>query len=207
MLYDLSILFLCFIFFSFLGWAYEVIFYSVQLKKFVNSGFLSGCLCPIYGLGGVLLMCFAMNIRDTRTLFLAGMIICSVLEYFISWALEEAFGMRWWDYSKWFLNINGRVCAVSMLGFGFATILGVKVIIPRTLERLTMLSQHTVFMLAALCLVLLLADLAHSLKKIEDGNNEKLWFVDEHSKLMERKTGVLDDKVERIKDICRNFRR
>ena len=46
--------FLCFAVFSFIGWAYETVYYSIQQRKFVNSGFLSTCFCPIYGMGAML---------------------------------------------------------------------------------------------------------------------------------------------------------
>lgn len=206
MLYDVCRYFLCFIFFSFLGWAYEVLFYSVQLRKFVNSGFLHGCICPVYGFGGLILTPLIGRISDPKILFFFGMIVCSILEYITSWVLEEMFDKRWWDYSRWPLNINGRICIVSMLGFGFATLLGVKIIIPYTLARIDMLSTPTVYMLSGMCAAILLMDLAHTLRKMEH-SKEKLWFIDQQSKIIENRSEYIESKLRMIKNMYRNLRR
>ena len=46
--------------------------------------------------------------------FVVGM----VLEYIFSFAMEKISGFVAWDYSKYFLNINGRVCLEGLLVFG-----------------------------------------------------------------------------------------
>ena len=40
-----------FIIYAFLGWCSEVAFAAVNKGKFVNRGFLNGPVCPIYGVG------------------------------------------------------------------------------------------------------------------------------------------------------------
>ena len=50
--------------------------------------------------------------------FIAAVLLCGVLEYVTSWYLETYQGMKWWDYSGYFLNINGRVCFEGLLVFG-----------------------------------------------------------------------------------------
>ena len=40
-----------FFLYSFFGWLAEVAFSAVSRKKFVNTGFLTGPVCPIYGVG------------------------------------------------------------------------------------------------------------------------------------------------------------
>jgi len=56
--------------------------------------------------------------NDPIALFALGMIICAILEYFISYLLEKIFKARWWDYSTKKFNINGRVCLETMIPFG-----------------------------------------------------------------------------------------
>ena len=42
-----------------------------------------------------------------------------ILEYFSSYLLEKIHhGIRWWDYTGYFLNLNGRICAEGLLVFG-----------------------------------------------------------------------------------------
>ena len=46
-----------------------------------------------------------------------------MLEYSTHYVLEKLFHAVWWDYSKSFCNINGRVCLPASIGFGIAGIL------------------------------------------------------------------------------------
>ncbi len=45
--------------------------------------------------------------------------LCGCVEYFTSYYLEIAHnGTKWWDYTGYFLNLNGRICAEGLLTFG-----------------------------------------------------------------------------------------
>lgn len=197
MLDELCRYFICFMVFSFIGWVYESLFYSVQLKRFVNSGFLHGCICPIYGLGGMLLMPFAAVSGDLRVIFLSGAVLCSILEYFISWLLEYLFDTRWWDYSDWPLNLNGRICAVSVVGFGFAALIGTQLIIPAVFGTVSAMNNVHLRSLAALVAFVLAFDLHYTLKATERGGGDP-WFVEEHSRLMEKRINELNERLKRF---------
>lgn len=55
MLEQIKIYFVLFMIYSILGWIMEVICSLINLKKFVNRGFLIGPYCPIYGSGAILI--------------------------------------------------------------------------------------------------------------------------------------------------------
>ena len=111
--------FLLFIIYSIIGWILEIIFAFINLKKFVNRGFLIGPYCPIYGAGCLLLtILLSKYAEDTIVLFALSIIICSILEYLTSWIMEKIFKLRWWDYSDMKFNINGRICLETMIPFG-----------------------------------------------------------------------------------------
>ncbi len=97
----------------------EVLCKVVQVRRFVNRGFLIGPICPIYGFGvlGILLL-IGKTPGDILSVFLKSILICSALEYFTSYIMEKLFKARWWDYSKNKFNINGRICLETMLPFG-----------------------------------------------------------------------------------------
>lgn len=104
---------------SVMGWICESIWCSVGEKKIVNRGFLSGPYCPIYGFGGLLILAICLPVQAYPVLvFLMAMVAASALEYFTGWLLETLFHTRWWDYSKRFLNIKGRVCLRNSILFG-----------------------------------------------------------------------------------------
>ena len=116
---DFCTYFLYFIFYGVLGWLMEVICRWVELKKFINRGFLIGPICPIYGYGVIgMILLIGENATDFLSVFLKSVFVCSMLEYFTSYLMEKLFKARWWDYSKRKYNINGRICLETMLPFG-----------------------------------------------------------------------------------------
>lgn len=166
MLY-LSKLFLCFIIFSFLGWFLEVLYGGVVLKRFVNRGFLIGPLCPLYGVGCVLLYTLLQKYEnDPIMLALASMAICSILEYAASYIMEKIFKTRWWDYKNMKFNINGRICLEMIVPFGILGLIVVYLLFPFALKLLNMLSATAIYILASVLLVLFLIDLIISCKVI-----------------------------------------
>ena len=115
-----------FIIYSFIGWLMEVIWTFICDKKLVNRGFLIGPYCPIYGVGCLLLIILLDRFKgNVLVLFFMSIIVCSILEYFTSFFMEKLFNARWWDYSNRKFNLNGRICAETMIPFG---ILGVIVV-------------------------------------------------------------------------------
>ena len=91
----------------------------VELKKFINRGFLIGPYCPIYGWGCILIILLLNKYTDDPlVLFVMDILICSILEYFTSYFMEKLFKARWWDYSRRKFNINGRICLETMIPFG-----------------------------------------------------------------------------------------
>lgn len=128
---NLAQLFMLFIVYSFMGWVGEVIYCSIPEKHFINRGFLHGPVCPVYGCGGLLVVFCLIPFKDTWIpLFFAAMFVTTVLEYFTSWIMEILFHNRWWDYSQYKLNINGRVCLLNSLIFGAAGMLALHFVHP-----------------------------------------------------------------------------
>ena len=123
---------LSFLAYSFCGWLWEDLISLVNEHRFVNRGFLNGPYCPIYGFGALLFLFFGQFIDNPVYLFFIGGAIACVLEYITSFTMEKLFKARWWDYSNWPLNINGRICLYGFLGFGAASV-AIRFIHPFTL--------------------------------------------------------------------------
>ena len=111
MQYTLYELFWLYFLYSFLGWCAEVALAAIARKKFINRGFVTGPLCPIYGAGAVAFAIFLPELTTSPVfLFLGSMILASGIEYFTGAALEKIFHKRWWDYSNHRFHLNGYVC-------------------------------------------------------------------------------------------------
>lgn len=155
-----SKLFILFIIFSFVGWLLEVLYGLFELKRFVNRGFLIGPMCPIYGIGCVLLYLILSGFKESPiVLFIISMFICSALEYFASYILEKIFKTRWWDYNNMKFNINGRICLEMAIPFGLLGLLVVYLLFPFSLNVLAKLSSTLIYVISLALLVLFLLDL------------------------------------------------
>ena len=119
MLAQIKLYFLLFIIYSILGWLMEVINARFTLNRFVNRGFLIGPYCPIYGCGAVLITVLLSRYKnDLSIFFIMSILLCGILEYLTSYAMERFFHLRWWDYSNKKFNIDGRVCLRTLIPFG-----------------------------------------------------------------------------------------
>lgn len=127
---DISLLFGWFIIYSYIGWVYETILCSLQAGRFINRGFLYGPLCPIYGLSVLMMIFISERCKNVFSLFLHCALVASLMEYVISLTLENLFGMRWWNYSDKFLNIDGRICLGASVLFGVCGTIIVKFLHP-----------------------------------------------------------------------------
>ena len=124
-------LFLWFLFYSFCGWVYESILVSILERRPVNRGFLNGPLCPIYGAGAVGAVVVLGQVHNPLVMFLLSMVGASILEYVTSWVMEALFHARWWDYSDYKFNLNGRICLLGAFVFGVGGVLITSVIQPQ----------------------------------------------------------------------------
>ncbi len=164
MLDKLSYYFILFIIYSFIGWCMEVIIKLVEKKKFVNRGFLIGPICPIYGCGCLLLILTLSKYKNNIfVLFGMAIFICSVLEYLTSYIMEKLFNARWWDYSTKRFNLNGRICASTMIPFGILGSLVVYIINPLITKLIYIISVKSLNLISLILFVVFICDLIVSI--------------------------------------------
>lgn len=111
---------LLFYIYCFAGWVWESAYVSIKLHKWINRGFLKGPFLPIYGSGAIVVLISTVLIKKyTILVFIIGMISATILEYITGAIMEKLFHVRYWDYSEKKFNINGYICLVSSLAWGF----------------------------------------------------------------------------------------
>ncbi len=117
--YDLKTYILLFFTFAMIGWIWEVFYHLVNHGVFVNRGTMHGPWLPIYGFGGIMILFFLKRFREKPfQLFLSSFILCGIVEYTTAWYLETFKHLKYWDYTGYFLNIDGRICLEGLLLFG-----------------------------------------------------------------------------------------
>lgn len=148
--YWINIILLFFIY-SFAGWCMEVILKYRQYHRFINRGFLTGPVCPIYGCGAVLITVVIGNLTSVESglvmTFSLSFVICGVVEYLTSLVLEKIFHARWWDYSQKPMNLHGRVWIGNLILFGLGGVAIIHIINPplfRLFERLSLQTREII---------------------------------------------------------------
>lgn len=110
-----------FLIYAFLGWCAEVAFAAVHKGIFINRGFLNGPVCPIYGVGMLVVVTLLWGLRSNLILlFLGSAGLTTVLEYATGWILEKFFHDKWWDYSDKPFNVKGYICLEFTILWGLA---------------------------------------------------------------------------------------
>lgn len=122
--YNIYQLLWIFFVYSFIGWCGEAAMAAVRRHKFVNRGFVSGPLCPVYGAGAAAVAVFLPELHDRLFfLFLGGMIVTTFVEYLTGRLLELIFHRKWWDYSDEKFNLDGYVCLKNSAIWGLCSVL------------------------------------------------------------------------------------
>lgn len=118
-----------------IGTYYEEILWFVRYGEITNrQGLIYGPFSPIYGVG-VLIFVFLLgkknNARNLLKTFLYACLIGGITEYVTGFIADTFFGVKFWDYSDHFLNIQGRTSVPFMLGWGVLGTILMKFIYPK----------------------------------------------------------------------------
>jgi uncharacterized membrane protein len=125
---------------------------------------LHGPWLPIYGTGGVLILVALYRLRGKPVLeFCAAILLCGAVEYLMACWLEWTHdGMKWWDYSGYFLNLNGRICAEGLLVFGLGGMAVVYLVAPLLDDWLRRIRPRVAVTVCAVLLVFYVGDQLYS---------------------------------------------
>ena len=173
--FEFSKIVLFFFFFSIIGWLWEVFYFIVIKGQLVNRGFLRGPWLPIYGFGCALLILFTKSKKLRKLLnspvwtFIFITIFCTALEYITSYVIEKHTGVRYWDYSKLFMNINGRVCLKNSIFFGIGGSLCIYIIGPAFSKHIEIIPKKIRYLLVTILVITISLDFAYSIINLHTG--------------------------------------
>lgn len=140
--------------FAFIGWGWEVALHLIKDGVFVNRGAMHGPWLPIYGTGGALIVLILKRLRNNPALLgVSAMVLCGIVEFFTSYFMEMGSGIRYWDYTGYFLNINGRICMEGLTVFAVGGMAAVYVIAPALDRKLQKLNSKIII---AFCIAYML---------------------------------------------------
>lgn len=122
-------MFYIFILGSVFGWFIEGIYTLIKKGLLINhSALVIGPFNIVYGIGSLLFTIILYKYKDNSyiKLFIISFIFGTILEYILSLSMEFLVGFTAWDYSKKFLNINGRVALFYSICWGLLGIIWIK---------------------------------------------------------------------------------
>lgn len=209
--YTLFNLFAYFMFYSIAGWVLESVYRSFCEKKFVNTGFLNGPFCPIYGMGTIIMLLFLKDFqKNLILLFIISFLMLSAWEYIVGVLLEKIFKTRYWDYSDHKINIKGRVCLFNSVCWGIIGVLFIKYIHPFIEKNMEFINPiilknvvlviTIIFIIDTIISIVSTINIKTALQKIEELNNQIKEKLDEvkASTNKEIKTELVDGMQNKI---------
>lgn len=150
-----------FVIYAFVGWCCEVAFAAVKSGAFVNRGFLTGPVCPIYGFGMLIVALLLTPLANSwLLLFVGAVVLTSLLELVTGFVLERFFHQKWWDYSAFRGNIGGYICPQFSLLWGVACVAVMKVVQPLVMRLIDAFPHLVGIILLCVTDVLFALDLA-----------------------------------------------
>lgn len=114
-------IFAYFVVYSVIGYIIETLFGIARYGMLESrKSFLYGPFCAVYGVGAVIMILSLQYFKKNHNnLFIGGVIVGSIIEYLVSWIGEIILHVKWWDYSGMPLNLNGRICLLYSIFWGF----------------------------------------------------------------------------------------
>lgn len=165
--HPIHLLFLYFIIYSFLGWCMETTYCSILQRRLVPRGFLLGPVCPIYGVGVLMMICWFAPFMGSPLLFYVIATVCmSAWEYFVGWFLETTTHIKYWDYSMHKFNLKGRICLWVSLTWGILAYLVLFWIHPAISGLVLKIPLPVRYIIAIVIAVILIADIATTIQKL-----------------------------------------
>ncbi len=167
---------LLFFMYAFLGWCIEVTLKYIQYRRFINRGFFTGPICPIYGVGAALITVCVGGLKPLERgwgiTFAVSFFLCGAVEYFTSYFMEKRFHARWWDYSQKPMNLHGRIWIGNLVLFGLGGVAIIHVLNPALLAflgRFTPSARRTAAIVLAAVFAVDFVDTHFILKLVKAG--------------------------------------
>lgn len=168
--YSIWSLILLFFTFSFIGWAWEVLLHVYEDGMFVNRGIMHGPWLPIYGCGGVMvIVALKRFIYRPGLTFALAVLLCGIMEYTTATILWETQHAMWWEYTGYFLNIKGRVCAEGLLLFGIGAMAFIYILGPFFDALFKRIPRRTLIAICCILMVIFTMDLLYTIKHPNKG--------------------------------------
>ena len=162
------------------GWVLELLFRkffsgSNPEHKWLNPGFLFGPCVPLYGIGTVVL--FGMSLVEDAVfgsfsgsvgyyfvMFFIMALVMTLIEYLVGLLSIHVMGIRLWDYSHCWGNIQGIICPLFTFFWGVLSLAYYFLLYPRLRKLVEWFVAHPLAsFMVGVCFGIFLIDLCFSI--------------------------------------------
>ena len=181
-----------FVIYSFLGWVLESVVRTVCERKIINTGFLIGPFCPIYGFGAIIMLLFLNTFENNSILlFFIAFVVLSLWEYLVGVLLEKFFSTKYWDYSDHKFNYKGRICLANSIAWGILGVLFIKYIHPFIENIIGYIDSTYLAIATTIIICVILIDAIINIVKVKNIDMQKLPHAFTHGDIIS--TNVMKD--------------
>lgn len=165
--YPITQLLLYFFYYAFLGWVMETCYCSFLERRYVSRGFLHGPICPIYGVGVLLMVLFFKPLTGLPVVFyVTAVVVMSAWEYLVGWFLELTTHMKYWDYSHFRFNLHGRICLPISLTWGVLSYIIIYWVHPFTEGLFARIPPWLAYTLCGMAIGILISDATLTIREL-----------------------------------------
>ena len=206
--------------YSLIGWIWETVYLSLRYKRFIDTGFLKGPFCPLYGTSAILIVIFLSPFQNSLSLFFVlAILLTTLLEYLTSLIIESIFKIKFWDYSDMKFNLQGRVALLVSIFWGILSFILIKFIHPQISSFINHFSFSILITGAIIFIIYFLIDTIYTtislfgLKKIlktikilpnlETIRRRQIRFFKSFPQISSRKFDLVKEISQKINDVLK----
>ncbi len=128
------------------GWILELFYRRIISKgKWINPGFLVGPYLPLYGFGLCVFYLLSQLQINEILLIIIMMLTVTAIEYIAGLIFIKGMGVKLWDYSNEWGNIDGLICPLYMLLWGVLGAIYYYLVNPYIVDSLHWLEDNLAF--------------------------------------------------------------
>ena len=166
--------FLYFMFYSVIGWIYEVFLEVVVYRwGYSDRGVLIGPYCIVYGFGAVILLLALSGLMKKKIklgpvnvtpflVFVGIVLITTVIELIASYIMEFTQGEWLWDYTRFSFNFEGRIALNPSIRFGIGGMVFLYLLQPLFRKLTGKMSDKVLYTVSLILLILFIADIIYT---------------------------------------------
>ena len=148
---------------SVFGFFAEMLYALVYTRTFeIRRGLIYGPFIQVYGMGALAYYFLVKTEQDPKKVFFKGMLLGGALEYLCSFFQEIFFNSISWDYSGFFLNLNGRTCIQYCIYWGIIGVFFLKTVYPVFLKMDKYLDVKRIIIISYILFIFVAYDVAIS---------------------------------------------